>query len=62
MMIFNFDDHLCEPLILLALLNKCHAERLDGLVLALDLISQLDYLLFLLMYLGVFAVDDRLPL
>ena len=61
-MIFDFNDHLSEPLIFLALLDECHAECLDGLVLALDLIPQLDYLLFLLMYLRVLAVDDRLPL
>lgn len=62
MMIFDFDDHLSEPLILFSLLDECHAECLDGLVLALDLIPQLDNLLFLLMYLSVLAVDDRLPL
>jgi hypothetical protein len=60
LMILDLHDHLSEPLVLLPLFDQSHAERLDGLVLAADLISVLDHLLLQRMYLDLLLVDPGL--
>lgn len=61
-MILDLHYYLCESLILFPFFDQGHAKCLNGLVLAADLISVLNYLLLKGMYLELFLVNSCLEL
>jgi hypothetical protein len=57
MMILDFNNHLCEALVLFPLFNESHTQSLYCFILSLNLISLLNYFLFELMNLLIFSIN-----